>query len=120
MPHIIKKRVRDLRRRQAEAEEILWGYLRNRRCSGEKFVRQYPLSYAVNGDRRFFVADFYCHRKRLVIEADGGIHAGRKNCDACRDEILHMKELTILRLTNDEVFSDINQVMQTICGALNR
>lgn len=49
-----------------EAEDILWKHLRNKKLNGLKFRRQHPLD--------IFIADFYCHEKKLVIELDGGIH----------------------------------------------
>src|SRR5215467_15707516 len=57
---------RRLRRRQTDAERVLWFRLRDRRLAGWKFKRQVPI------DR--FVVDFVCKDERLIIELDGGQH----------------------------------------------
>jgi very-short-patch-repair endonuclease len=55
-----------LRKTMTDAEILLWKALRNRRLNGFKFRRQHPI--------KGFIADFYCHEARLVIEVDGEIH----------------------------------------------
>ncbi len=54
---------RALRKQATKAEDILWAQLRASRFHGAKFRRQAPF------DR--YVADFYCHAAKLVIELDG-------------------------------------------------
>jgi len=49
-----------------EAEVLLWNALRGRKCNGLKFRRQVPIAW--------YVVDFLCMEKSLVIEVDGGIH----------------------------------------------
>jgi cyclase len=53
-----------LRYNMTPAENMLWGYLNLK--TNLKFRRQHPL-----GD---YIADFYCHQHKLVIEIDGSIH----------------------------------------------
>ena len=55
-----------LRSSMTEAEKVLWNELKSRKFQGLKFRRQHPIHW--------YIADFYCHEKRLVIEIDGGIH----------------------------------------------
>src|SRR4030095_8695699 len=57
---------KELRRKSTEAEEKLWSLLRNRQLKGKKFRRQHPILH--------YVADFYCHECKLVIELDGNFH----------------------------------------------
>jgi len=57
---------RELREKQTPAEALLWQLLRNRRLLGFKFRRQHQF-----GD---YIADFYCHEARLIIECDGSVH----------------------------------------------
>lgn len=64
-PDIFSK-AKELRKSMTIAEKILWKHLRNNKLNGLKFRRQHPLD--------IFIADFYCHPKRLIIELDGGIH----------------------------------------------
>jgi very-short-patch-repair endonuclease len=58
---------RNLRKRQTLAEGLLWNLIRNKKCNGLKFFRQYSVGN--------FVLDFYCPKIRLGIEIDGGQHA---------------------------------------------
>ena len=63
---------RTLRKDQTEPERILWRHLRGKRLGGHKFRRQHPI--------KNYIADFYCHEARLVIEVDGNIRSqGRRN-----------------------------------------
>jgi very-short-patch-repair endonuclease len=62
------------------------------------------------------IADFYHHPQRLVIEIDGEIHNKkevRKN-DKVREELLEEKGYTIIRFKNEEVFANIDLVLQKI------
>ncbi len=95
---------RELRKASTEAEDILWKYLRGRKFNQLKFLRQHPIVYGGNKSREdFFIADFYCHQKRLVIELDGGIHEGQKEYDKGRDQILNEMGIQVLRIKNEMV-----------------
>jgi very-short-patch-repair endonuclease len=70
------ERARALRKNPTEAERSLWKHLRLRQLEGEKFRRQQPLGR--------YVVDFVCLEKRLIVELDGGQHAGEFLSDATR------------------------------------
>jgi very-short-patch-repair endonuclease len=91
---------RRLRKNQTKAEEILWNRLRNRRFLNQKFLRQHPIRFQIENSERFFVADFFCAKNKLVIEIDGGIHFRQKNHDQFRDLIIHELGFQIIRVTN--------------------
>ncbi|MCH7606004.1 MAG: endonuclease domain-containing protein, partial [Chloroflexi bacterium] len=103
---------RRLRGRSTGAEETLWGCLRNRRMSGAKFRRQHPLGR--------YIADFYCHEARLVIELEGPIHEkdDQKGYDRVRKDIIRQQGIRLLRFTNEEITSDLNTVLSRIFEAL--
>ena len=90
-------RARRLRRDQTPAEKLLWQMLRGRRLHGLKVRRQVPLGP--------WIADFYCADLKLVIEADGGQHAG-KTRDIRRDAWMHAQGITVLRLWNRDILAD--------------
>jgi cyclase len=103
----IFKNAADLRYRMTGAEELLWGHLKNNQL-GFKFRRQHPLG--------IYIADFYCHKHRLVIELDGDIHqlpAIAQN-DIERQNNLEFDGLKVLRFTNNEVFNNLNKVLEQI------
>ncbi len=62
---VIFELAKKLRNNVTATEMILWGNLKNH-FPALKFRRQHPISV--------YVADFYCHKEKLVIEIDGGIH----------------------------------------------
>jgi very-short-patch-repair endonuclease len=106
-PDIFKK-ASLLRQEMTSAEKVLWKCLRNRKLNGLKFRRQHPLD--------IFIADFYCHEKKLIIELDGGIHdtLEQKEYDEGRSFELKEKGFQILRFKNKEVLNNIEDVVQTI------
>ena len=100
-PHHAAKReeARRMRREMTPAEATLWQHVRAGRLDGLHFRRQ----QIIDG----FIADFYCHAARLVVEVDGEVHEANADYDRERDEILRARNLRILRLTNDQVLSDL-------------
>ena len=56
------KKVKELRDNETPAEKILWTCLSENKL-GVKFRRQHPI--------KWFIADFYCHKAKLIIEVDG-------------------------------------------------
>ena len=103
---------RGLRGRQTSTEEMLWARLRNRRLAGAKFRRQHPLVR--------YIADFYCHEARLVIELEGGLHdrEEQREYDAIRQETIEQQGIVVLRIRNDEVKQDLESVLIRIVDAL--
>lgn len=100
----IRKRCRRLRRNQTESEEIFWQQLRNRKINNLKFLRQHPFIYqAVNFKLYYFIADFYCAEKKIIIELDGKIHDEQKEYDENRDLILKEMNLKVIRFKNQEL-----------------
>jgi very-short-patch-repair endonuclease len=99
------KTARRLRRRQTDAERLLWFRLRDRRLNGWKFRRQFPV------DR--YIADFFCADAHLIIELDGGQHAIQTDADAART-----KSLEALRFWNNDVMCNVDGVLEEIMTVL--
>jgi len=116
---IAKVVCRELRKRETDAEEILWKKLRNRKLLNKKFYRQYPLFYDLTGKESFFVADFYCYEAKLIIELDGEIHKYKLKEDKSRTDILNMLGLKVIRFKNEEVERNIDGVLEEIRTYLN-
>jgi len=114
----IKEIVKRLRSNATPEEKILWQELKGKKLAGEKFLRQHPIFYDRNLiDHRFFVADFYCSNKKLVVELDGKIHEYQKERDKWREEIIESKGIRIIRIKNEEL-KEINSVLNKIKQAL--
>ena len=110
---------RDLRKNQTGSEKLLWQNLRARKLNGFKFNRQFPIVYGRNfdGTSLFFIADFYCHEKKLIVELDGKIHEFQKEYDKERDFILNQLGLKVIRFKNEEL-ENISQVVEKISNQL--
>src|SRR4030095_2815479 len=111
---------RRLRQRMTVEEKLLWERLRAHRFKAFKFRRQHPIVYQVVEKRTsFYIADFYCGARKLVIELDGKYHefADQKQYDNARDQLMKEFGITILRIKN-EAFSDIEKVLEKIAKLL--
>jgi very-short-patch-repair endonuclease len=97
-----------LRKNATEAEEFLWLALRENQLDGYKFRRQHPLS--------IYIADFYCHKLKLVIEIDGGYHQTEEQMllDAERTATIESQGLKVMRFTNEEVLLNLPEVLNKI------
>ena len=102
----VRDAAKQLRQRQTDAEAVLWNALRNSRLHGLKFRRQYPVGK--------FVLDFFCRSCNLVIEVDGGIHDELQERDEERTRVLESYGYNVLRITNDEVLNDLENVLNRI------
>jgi very-short-patch-repair endonuclease len=100
---------RRLRSNPTEAELRLWSRLRRRQLDGLRFRRQVPLGR--------FIVDFSCYDERLVIELDGGQHLENHEEDAARTQWLESRGFRVLRFWNDEVFKNMDGVLETIRAA---
>jgi very-short-patch-repair endonuclease len=74
MAKLFTERVRDLRKNQTPSENMLWQILRNCKLGGCKFYRQHPVKVRLDEKVGYYIADFYCHEKKVVIEIDGKVH----------------------------------------------
>lgn len=85
---------------------MLWSYLNLK--TGVKFRRQHPLGK--------YIADFYCHKLKLVIELDGNIHQLPEviQNDLEKQDFLESEGLKVLRFTNDEIFGQLDKVLEQI------
>lgn len=100
----IMKRCRELRRNSTAAESLLWKNIRNRKINELKFLRQHPIIYdSKNKELRFFIADFYCANKKVIIELDGEIHLNQREYDANRDAIINDLGIQVKRFKNEEL-----------------
>jgi very-short-patch-repair endonuclease len=100
-----------LRRGETDAERKLWMHLRSRQVNGAKFRRQQPIGR--------YIVDFFCPENRLVIELDGGHHAGQVEADHRRTDCLTMAGYRVLRFWDNDVQTEPKSVLQKISDELN-
>lgn len=104
---LVFQNAESLRYRMTPTEELLWEQLKGKQL-GVKFRRQHPLG--------IYIADFYCHQHKLVIELDGSIHHLPEIAqnDIIRQTNLELDGLKVLRFTNEQVFNNLNKVLENI------
>lgn len=97
---------KNLRKNATPQEKHLWydflsGY-------EVRFQRQKPIGE--------YIADFYCHKARLVIELDGSqhYHESIEKKDELRTEYLKSCGLTVLRFTNRQIDDTFREVCEHI------
>ena len=100
----ITNHVREFRKNPTDSERLLWKELKGRKLNGYKFLRQHPILYKGNLIRyNYFIADFYCFEKEVVIELDGPVHEDNEEYDDFRDGEMKELGLHIIRIKNEEL-----------------
>jgi cyclase len=109
--HLIFQSAKELRENMTAGETILWMYLKNK-IGGLKFRRQHPIGV--------YIADFYCHKAKLIIEIDGSIHdlPGIRQKDDIRQKELEGWGYEVIRFSNEQVLTQIETVLETIEKAI--
>ena len=102
---------RDLRKTMTPAETALWQRLRGKRLDGWHFRRQHAVGP--------FIVDFFCAKAKLVLEVDGPIHNRQVEYDAERTAWLENERgYRVIRFSNEDVLTDIEEVLARIREAL--
>ncbi len=101
-----------LRENMTFAENFLWEKLSGKQICGLRFRRQHPIE--------FYIADFYCHKARLVIELDGEIHSQQAEYDDGRSAEMEKYGIKVIRFNNNQVENDIDTVVSEIIAAVNQ
>jgi imidazole glycerol-phosphate synthase subunit HisF len=81
---LIFENAKQLRNKQTAAETMLWASLKQS-FPTLRFRRQHPIS--------IYIADFYCHKLKLVIEVDGLIHEKIEVRENDYNRQLHLENL---------------------------
>lgn len=111
---LLKKNAKKNKDNPTEAEKIMWEVLKGKQLEGYKFRRQHIIDD--------YIVDFVCLSRRLVVEIDGGYHNDPEvqENDKLREDYLKEKGYTVLRFFNDEVFQDIDNVLEKIVQLLEK
>lgn len=99
---------RFLRREMTRHEKHLW----------YDFLQHYPIKIYKQRIIDNFIADFYCHKARLVIELDGSQHYTHegKSYDEARTEIINQYGIKVIRYSN----LDIDEKFDGVCFEIDR
>ncbi len=105
---LLFERAKAMRNNMTQTEKAVWELLSSKKMLGYRFRAQHPID--------IFIADFYCHELKLVVEIDGGIHQSQeqKEYDIGRAAELERFDIGVIRFTNIEVEMDMDQVRKKI------
>ena len=97
---------RNLRKNATPQENELW----------YKFLSKYEIRFQRQKPIDNFIADFYCHKAKLIIEIDGSQHyrPEGKSKDQFRTEMLEGYDLKIIRFTNKQIDENFRGVCEYI------
>ena len=100
-------RAKELRKGATKQENHLW----------YDFLRGYPMRFQRQKTIDGFIADFYCHVARLVVEVDGSQHYNEQGLayDKERSAIFAEYGVKVIRFSNLE----IEQSFQEVCSAID-
>ena len=103
---------RELRKHMTKEEAHLWYQFLCR--YKPRFHRQYVIGN--------YIADFYCHKAKLVVELDGSQHCdpGEIEYDQRRTEYLRSQGLEVLRFSNLDAMRQFRSVCEAIDMAVKR
>ena len=95
-----------LRKNMTKEERHLW----------YDFLKSYPVRFLRQKVIDNYIVDFYCHSARLIIELDGSQHYEEKSLlkDKIRTERIEQRNLTVIRIPNNEVNRNFEGVCQYI------
>ena len=103
-----KEKRRQLRNNAPTAESVVWTRLSKKQVHGFKFRRQYGVGP--------YVIDSYCPGLTLAVEIDGDSHfvADANGNDERRQAFIESFGIRFLRFTNDQVYRELDNVLETI------
>ena len=115
----IRALARKMRRNSTPAEDYFWEKVRDRRLFGLKINRQYIIICQVSPTyKKFYIADFHCCARKLIIELDGQIHLKQQEQDMIRTEHIEAYGYKVIRFTNEQVllrWDEVEEVLRSIC-----
>ena len=102
----LTKNARALRKNMTKEERHLW----------YDFLKTYPVRFLRQKVIDNYIVDFYCHDARLIIELDGSQHYEKEGLlkDKIRTERIETRELTVIRIPNNEVMQNFRGVCEYI------
>ena len=101
-----KPLARNMRTKATRQENHLW----------YDFLKNYPIQFRRQVMIDHFIADFYCHKAKLIIEVDGSQHETDEGMrkDELRTEILEGYGLKVIRVSNKSVDREFDMVCKYI------
>ena len=102
----LTQNARVLRKNMTKEERHIW----------YDFLKDYPVRFLRQKVIDNYIVDFYCHQARLIIELDGSQHYDEIGIlkDKIRTEKIKNRNLTVIRIPNNEISSNFYGVCEYI------
>lgn len=103
----LTENAKNLRKNMTKEEKHLW----------YDFLKDYPIRFLRQKVIDNYIVDFYCAKLNLIIELDGSQHYDEKGIilkDKIRTEKLEKRNLTIIRIPNNEIWYNFDGVCEYI------
>ena len=102
----LKRRSQELRKNMTREERRLW----------YDFFKTYPGQFKRQYSVGIYIADFYCHRAKLIVELDGSQHYEPENVqrDMERTAYLEQQGFLVLRFSNRDIWERFRGVCEAI------
>jgi very-short-patch-repair endonuclease len=102
------KLAKEMRKNPTQSERVLWNILRKYRIKGFLFRQQHPIY--------IFIADFYCHKIKLVVEVDGDVHFNDESQEHDDGRTGEMEKfgIKVIRFTNEQVLYNQDNILEQI------
>ena len=103
----LKSKAQKLRKSQTKEEALLWNM----------FLKRYPVRFRRQYIIGNYIADFYCHQAKLVVELDGSQHYELEDAekDRTRTAYLEAQGIYVLRFSN----LDVLRRFQDVCAEID-
>lgn len=104
----LSKLAKEMRKNPTQSERVLWNILRKYRIKGFLFRQQHPIY--------IFIADFYCHKIKLVVEVDGDVHFNDESQEHDDGRTGEMEKfgIKVIRFTNEQVLYNQDIILKQI------
>ncbi len=103
----LTQNAKNLRKNMTKEEKRLW----------YDFLKDYPIRFLRQKVIDNYIVDFYCSSLNLIIELDGSQHYDEKGIvkkDIIRTAKLEKRELTVIRIPNNEIWQNFDGVCEYI------
>jgi len=97
-------RAKALRKAGNLAEVIFWNQVKGKKFLSLDFDRQ-----KIIGN---YIVDFYCKKRGIVVEIDGGSHKDKGEYDQERDEYIKGLGLKVIHISDTEVKKNLKNTLE--------
>ena len=111
--YLVFQNAKRLRNTMTETELMLWAHIKGG-INGLKFRRQHPIGN--------YIADFFCHKVKLIIEIDGSVNKlpEVKELDIVRQKDLEDLGYYFIKFSNNEIQRNLSRVINIIENTVSK